>query len=125
MLDEQQKERLRTLTVEVLLVLRSAYLKQHGSAVALKHWEQLQNRAQSATRTSATPEEWVNTVCKRLQIPALGSLGSSVTVDLVHYVTEHKCAPDWLALLDAELSYVMALTRLTCEKRRETMEVEG
>lgn len=64
-------------------------------------------------------------MCKRLQLPALGSSGSSVTVELVHYVTENKCANEWLALLDAELSYVMALTRLTCEKRREAMEVEG
>lgn len=55
-------------------------------------------------------------------MPALSSSASSVVVDLVHYVTEKCCAEAWLRLLDAEMKYIMALARLTAEKRKEAAQ---
>ncbi len=68
-IDEQAKERLRTLTVEVLLCYRAAYLK--AGASPLKHWDQLQDRMRSAARRSQTPEEWATALSRGLQLPSL------------------------------------------------------
>lgn len=118
MLTEEQKERLRTSTVEVLLVARSAYLGTPG-ANALTHWELLGNRALAASRTSGTPEEWGTQLFRSLQVPSLLSSGCSAFVELVHVVTELKCAHQWLSLLEREHGYLMAQTRLIAEQRAE------
>jgi hypothetical protein len=118
MLDEKAKERLRTLTVEVLLVVRAAHLAS-PSANQLKHWDMIQDRVRSAARTSATPEEWVTTLARKLQLPTLNSSGSSAIVDLVAFVAERQCAAQWLDLIEREHGYLMALTRLAADKKRE------
>lgn len=118
MLDDQVKERLRTLTVEVVLAVRAEYLATPGVNV-LKHWDQLQNRLRSAARTTATPEEWVTSLCRSLRLPSLHSASCSAVADLVHVVTEKRCADGWLAMIDAEYGWIMALARLSAEKTRE------
>lgn len=118
MLEEQEKERLRTLTVEVLLELRGAYLSTYGSRVSMAHWEQIQNRMRSATRTTTGPEEWVTDLCRSLRLVAQGPLGCAAVVDLVAAVRERSCATAWLDLIDREWGYIMALTRLSAEKRK-------
>src|ERR1700734_1217422 len=124
-LDEKDKERLRTLTVEVMIELRSLYLRTYGSTVTLSHWEQLQNRMRSATRTTTGPEEWVTDLCRSLRLPAQGRLGSSATVDLVARIRERGCADEWLDLIDREWGYVMALVRMTAEQRKAAKAAEG
>lgn len=118
-LEEQMKEKLRTLTVEVLLELRSAYLRTYGSTVMLTHWEQIANRVRSATRTTSSTEEWVTDLTRSLRLSASGSSLSSATVDLAAYVHERGCAVEWLDLLDREWGYVISLTRLAAEQRAE------
>jgi hypothetical protein len=118
MLDEKQRERLRTATVELLLAVRTEYLRTPG-ANPLKHWEQLANRSLSAARTSATPEEWATQLQRRLQIPNMLSSGCSALMDLVHVVTELKAASAWLALVEREHGYLMAQTRLIAEQRAD------
>lgn len=121
MLNQQEKERLRTATVELLLVVRAAYLATPG-ANALKHWELLSNRLLSSARTSATPEEWSTQLCRSLQIQSLSSSACSALVDLVHIVTERNCASEWLQLLEKEQGYLMAQCRLIAEQRKEARE---
>lgn len=115
-IDEKGLEVLRTKTVEVLLEIRSAYLATPG-ANALKHWTLLQNRMRAAARTTATPEEWASSLCRGLQIQALGSAGARTLVELVHEVAERRCAPEWLDLVEREHTYLMALTRRVAEER--------
>ena len=116
-LDEQKKEKLRTLTVEVLLAARAAYLASGGNV--LRHWEQIQDRARSAAGRSTTPEEWATKLYRGLQLPAPSSSGSRALVDLAAYVAEQSCAAWWLDLIDREIGYLMAMTRLCAEQRRE------
>jgi hypothetical protein len=116
--DEKLREKLVTLTVEVLLVMRSAYLGTAGAS-ALKNWDILQSRMRSAARTTASPEEWATKLQRDLQIPSLTSSSCRALVDLVHEVTERGCRSEWLDLLDREHGYLIALTRLTAEKRKE------
>ena len=118
MIDEAAKEKLRTATVEMLLEMRSAYLRT-GQANALKHWEILQNRTRAAARTSASPEEWATKLQRDLQIPSLGKNASQALTDLVHEVTELGCRTDWLDLVEKEIGYLMAMARLTSEQRKE------
>jgi hypothetical protein len=117
-IDAKARERLVTLTVEVLLALRAAYLRT-GQANALKHWDILQNRARAAARTTASPEEWATKLQRDLQIASLSSSASSVVVELVHEVTERNARGEWLDLIEREHGYLIALARLTAEKRKE------
>lgn len=121
MLDEKVKEKLRTLTVELLLELRVAYLGSPG-ANALKHWDQLQERMRAAARTTASPEEWATKMRRDLNLSAPSSLGSKVFVELVHEVTERNARRDWLDMVEREHGYLIALSRLSAEKRKEARE---
>jgi hypothetical protein len=120
-LDEKQKEKLRTLTVELLLELRASYLASPG-ANTLKHWDQLQERMRAAARTTASPEEWATKMRRDLNLPAPSSSGSKALVELVHAVTEKSARRDWLDMLDKEHGYLIALTRLSAEKRKEARD---
>lgn len=122
-LDEAAKEKLRTLTVEVLLDVRAAYLKTPGCSV-LKHWDQLQDRMRAAARTSASPEEWATALCRTLQLGAPSPANCRSLVDLVHEVTERQCRREWLDIVEREYGYLMALARKSAEARREAREQE-
>lgn len=117
MLDEKAKEKLRTLTVELLLEIRAAYLASPG-ANALKHWDQLQERMRAAARTTSSPEEWATKVRRELNLSAPNSSASSSLVDLVHEVTEKNARREWLDMIEKEHGYIIALTRLSAEKRK-------
>lgn len=58
-------------------------------------------------------------MARKLQLGTLSNSASSAVVDLVHVVTELKCADEWLALIDKEFGYIMALSRLISEKKKE------
>jgi len=121
MIDEPTKEKLRTLTVETMLELRRAYLGTPG-VNALKHWDQLQDRARAAARTCASPEEWVSKMARDLQLPAFNATASDSAVTLVHVVTERGARNEWLDLMEDELGYLLALCRLESERRKEASE---
>jgi len=121
MLDEEAKENLRTLTVEVLLAMRAAYLQTPG-ANALKHWVQIQERSHAAALTCSSPEEWCTKLQRDLRIQSLSSLASDSVVTLVHEVTERSARTVWLNLLEDELGYLMALCRLESERRKEAQQ---
>lgn len=57
-----------------------------------------------------------------LNLSAPGKESSRALVDLVHAVTEKSARNEWLRLLDAEHGYLIALTRLSAEKRKEARE---
>lgn len=115
MLVEAAKEKLRTLTVEVLLSMRAAYLATGASP--LTHWDTLQNRMRSAARRSENPEEWATALARGLQLQALNSSASRALVDLVAHVAEQSCAPAWLDLVEREYGLLMAMTRRLAEER--------
>jgi len=95
MLDEAKRERLRTLTTDLILQIRSEYLRsRHGNV--LKHWEQLETRLRAAASTSATPEELSTKYARSLQLVGLGKESCRVLAELADYVRENGCAIDWL-----------------------------
>jgi hypothetical protein len=57
-----------------------------------------------------------------LNLSAPGKESCRVLVDLVHAVTEKIARNEWLRMLDAEHGYLIALTRLSAEKRKEARE---
>ena len=117
-LDEQAKERLRSLLVEVVLELRAAYLRTPGVNV-LKHWDQLQDRMRAAARSSETPEEWITTMTRTLQLGAPQGDSSRSFRDLADFVRERGAAREFLELIDREFGYVIAVARGVSEQRRE------
>lgn len=120
MIDETTRESLRTKTVEVILDLRALHLS--GGASPLKHWDVLMNRVKSAARRSETPEQWVTKLAHGLQIQAPSNSASSSIMALVNLVTETRCAAEWLALVESEGAYLLALTRKIAEERRSARE---
>ena len=121
MLDEAKKERLRTLTVELVLAVRIEYLRS-GQANVLKHWEQLESRLRAAAATCSNPEELATRFVRGLQLVGLSKESSRVLSELADYVREQGCAIDWLELIDSESAYLMALARLQSEQRKEARE---
>lgn len=119
--DEARRERLRTLTVELVLAVRAEYLRSgHGNV--LKHWEQLETRLRAAAATCSSPEELGTRYARSLQLVALSKGASQVLSELADYVREHGCAIDWLQLIESESAYLMALARLQSEARKEQRE---
>jgi hypothetical protein len=119
MLNEKEKETLRTLTVEVLLEVRGAYLRTPGANI-LKHWDQLNDRVRMAARTSASPAEWMTALTRSLKIGAPSSASSAATMALTHEVHDRHCESAWLDLVESELGLLMAMTRVITEERRRT-----
>lgn len=116
-LDETVKEKLRTLTVEVLLDIRAAHLA--SGASPLTHWTQLQTRMRSAARTTANPEEWITSVRRHLAIQDAPNLSSSRSFrGLADCVREKSCAREWLDLVEAEHGYLIAVAQGIAEERR-------
>lgn len=116
-IDEKGKERLRTLTVELLLDLRTAYLRSPG-ANALKVREILPNRAEAALRTCRSPEEWATRVASNLGIRAWDSSASRALLELVDHVASNDARHVWREMFQREASYWFALVWITAEERR-------
>ena len=121
-LPEQDKERLRTRTVEVVLALRAAYLAEHGGSVALEHWNHLQTRMKSASKRASGPEDWASDICRRLRIPSLSVSSSRCLVDLASAVRDIDAIDEWFALLAKETPYIIALARLSAEAAKDAKE---
>lgn len=117
-MDEHQKEKARTLTVEALLELRSAYLRTPGCNV-LKHWDQLQDRMRASARSTATPEEWLTTMTRTLSLGAPQVDSSRSFRDLADFVREHGAAREWLDIIEREYGYIIAVARGVAEQRRD------
>lgn len=115
--DEKVTERLRTLTVELLLDLRIGYLRSPG-ANALKLREVLPNRSKAALRTCATPAEWATRVAHNLGVRAWDSSTSRALVELVDFVETRALRAAWRDTFQREMGYWFALVWLTAEERK-------
>lgn len=128
-LDDAQLERLRTMTVELVLEIRAAYLRAGGSP--LKHWDQLQSRMRSATARAANPDEWETMMGRGLQLGAPSKGRCRALLDLGSTVRELGAQREWLRMMDREAGLILAMTRAASEQRRaevvneETGEVFG
>lgn len=119
-LTESQLEELRNLTVKVLLEMRSAYLA--AGANPLKHWEQLQTRAEVAVRTSPSVEEWVSKMQRKLGLSGPSKSISSAATILSDEVAAMKATTRWLDMVESEAGYLFALAQVEAEDRRERKE---
>ena len=122
MLDETEKEKLRTLTVEHVLDVRAAYLKT-AAANPLKHWDVIQARLRAAAKTSSSVEEWSTDMVRSLRLEAPSVSFSQSVRSLADYVRERKAAREFLQLVDDEYGYVMAMARSIAEQRKEAKNV--
>lgn len=118
MLSEEAKERLRTLTVEMILDVRAAYLRTSQVNV-LKHWEMIQDRIRLASRTASSAEEWCTTLARSLQIGAPSPRYSETMMALTHEVREQRAASAWLDLVGNEWGFLMAMARQISERRSD------
>lgn len=113
---EETREKLRKQTVSVLLVVRSEYLS--NGASPLKHWDQIQDRLRAAARTTDDVPGWVTALTRSLNLSAPSKARSLATDVLAKTVAEHRCASDWLDLVEGEHGYLMALAILEADKKR-------
>lgn len=122
-LDDEQLEKLRTKTVDLLLDLRAEYLRS-SQANVLKHWELLQTRMTRAARRAASVDEWETIVRRSLQLGAPSLNSSRSLLDLSGTVRELGASRDWLSLLHREYGLLLAMARLASERRREAHDPE-
>ena len=117
-LNEAQAERARTGLVEFILAVRRRYLKAYGSAVVMKHWDQIQGRVLSAARRSGTVDEWCTLVLRGLQLPTtLDRLGVATVWELAKTGKDvgHR---EELDIVERETGLLMAMARLIVENQR-------
>jgi len=122
MLNESEKEKVRTFAVELLLEMRVAYLRTPG-ANALKNWDFLTSRMRSAARTSSSVEEWATDMARGLKTEAPSVNYSQALIALADRVREKGAANDFLSLIESEWGYLIALARSIAEQRKEAKNV--
>lgn len=121
MLGDEEKERVRNLTIEHVLDVRAAYLRTSGAS-PLKHWDMIQSRMRAAAKTTSSVEEWATALARALHLDAPSSAYSQSLLALADYVRERKGAPEFLQMIDDEYGYVMAMARSLAERRKEARE---
>lgn len=117
-LDDQQKERLRTQTMEVLLAVRAQFLARYGRAVMRTHWDRLLSAMRGATDDTHQPEEWVTYLTERLQLESPSKSACSAMMDLVHAVRETDSRA-WRDLVQRESALILVMAQQCAEQRRE------
>ncbi len=123
MLNENEKEALRDRTVDVLLELRSAYLRTSTPNI-LKHWDMLQDRTRAAAMSTSSVEEWVTHVSRSLRLGPPNPACSVTIGQLASAVRDRKAAREWLQLIEDEYGYLMAKAREISElKKKEKADV--
>lgn len=115
-LNDTDKERLRTLLVEMLLELRFAYSKTPGFK-KLEQWQVLLNKTVSAVNTSGNADEWATLAAKMLQIEKLGSSACSTLLELSQFVRERGAWREMRHLILRERGLLEALARRLNEER--------
>jgi hypothetical protein len=121
MTDEATKERLRSMTVEMLLEFRRGYLRTTG-ANTLEHWRIILDRMRQAARQTRNLDEWATKVQRRLQIPQLGSSGCSALLSLSHAVREADAWREFRTLVDRETGLLEAMARQIVEAAKAEKE---
>lgn len=122
MLNEEKRERLRTLLVELLLDVRSQYLQTPGCNV-LKHWDQMASRMRAASRMTETADEWTTHLMRSLQIPSPNKYSSASLLALTSQAREWRADGELLDLIERELGLLIAMTRKCAEERKDAREV--
>lgn len=117
-MDEGRRDRVLDAVVALLMTVRGEYLA--AGANALKHWQQIHDRALLATRTSERISEWGTTLAHELQLGSPSSSRSSALIALCDEVDADDA--EALDLIESELQIVMARCRLEADRRREERE---
>lgn len=118
-LDEASADKLRTLTVEVLLEIRRAYLMTPG-ANQLKNWDLLSSRLKISARTATNAGHWVTLMLDRMAVTsAPGMLASHAYLDLVSEIGERDVFRQWRQMTRDEWGLLIAKARLCAEQRKE------
>lgn len=117
-LNDTDKERLRTLLVEMLLDLRWAYSKTSGFK-RLEQWQIVLNKMVSAVNTSGNADEWATLAAKMLQIEQLGSSACSTLLELSTFVRERGAWREMRHVILRERGLLEALARRVNEERWE------
>lgn len=114
-MDDGKRDRVLDRVVDLLMAVRAEYLG--AGANALKHWDQIHDRAKLATRTSERLSEWCTTLRRRLNLGSPSSSTSSAIVALCAEVDADDA--EALDLIESEMGFVMARCRLEAERRKE------
>lgn len=120
-LNDTDKERLRTMLVEMLLDLRREYLQTSGAKM-LEHWRILLDRMENAAKSSGNADEWATRTARSLQIAQLGSSACSTLLELSSFVRERSAWPEMRHLLSRERGLLEALGRKIAEERRDARD---
>lgn len=128
---EAAKERARELVIDLLLDVKSAYIR--AGANPVKHIEQIQDRMRAAARQCSSVEEWWTTISRKLGLGAPSSSASSTVAELAGHARDTLGQGAFLDLIEREHGYLIAEMRVAHEEaradreggRRPRWEIEG
>ena len=117
-MDEQRADAVREAAVMLLLEARAEYLA--NGANPMKHWDQLQDRLATSLRTSGNAEQMVSSLRRGLNLSAPSSAFSKASTTLVEVMDADPML--WLGMMESEIGYLMARTRVEAERRKAARE---
>jgi hypothetical protein len=120
-MQHEKQLRLEQMTVDVILAMRNEYLR--NGASPLKAWDQIQDRLRSATRQSAGVKDWVTNLGRALNLPS-PSKARCLAIDRLSTEVDDKTAQEWLDMVEAQHSFLIAKTMLLAEQRKHEREAE-
>lgn len=107
--NQERKQKLESLLTDMILCLRSDFLK--AGANPMDHWTQLESRCRAAAMQCETMSEWCSAVQRRLRISSLGKDSLRSLVSLCEWTDEHDAADDALDLITRNHALLIALAR--------------
>ncbi len=100
---------LETALVEMIVVLRDAFLRSCNGRPPMSYWDQIQTRVRGAARTSATAAEWVTAAQRGLRLGAPSSSDCLAINRLVAICDEYGMDLEAMEFMDCAKYDVMIL----------------
>lgn len=111
-------EKLENQLVEVVVMVRDAYLRAKKGRPPLDYWTQLQNRLRASARTSATAAEFLTNLQRKLQLDAPSSSDSLVMSSLVKLCDENELDIEMMEFIERESGFLIAMGRQIVDERK-------
>lgn len=116
---------LETALVEMIVVLRDAFLRSCNGRPPMSYWDQIQTRVRGAARTSATAAEWITAAQKGLRIGAPSSSDCLVINRLVAICDEYGMDLEAMEFIEREIGFLLSSAREIVDARKAAREAAG
>ena len=119
MLSNEQRIRLETLVIEMILSIRSAYLHEVKGKPALDYWTRLENRMQAAARRCKSASHWATLFLEGMQLTNVDNSGSGAMTSLVEFCDTNDSHRALRTLIKEDHPFLIVSARKIVEARKQ------